>query len=127
MLFAFSEGCPAATPRDFGHVDVISDHPVVQGVASFTLMDERYCSLELEPERDDLATHVHESQVHPLIWVRGAGKSQIVYDALGHDFRSYDSPEHRAIIVQAARFLTSADAAARLATPYPLMTQRPAR
>jgi hypothetical protein len=35
-----------------------------------------------------------------------------VYDALGHDGASYDSPEHRAIVANAAAWLLGDGAAA---------------
>jgi type 1 glutamine amidotransferase len=31
----------------------------------------------------------------------------VIYDALGHDERSYDSPGHREIIARAARWLVA--------------------
>jgi type 1 glutamine amidotransferase len=37
-----------------------------------------------------------------LLWAREYGRSRIVYDALGHDTRSYDSQAHRELIRRAA-------------------------
>jgi hypothetical protein len=43
----------------------------------------------------DEPLYVHEQGgAHPLIWARTIGDSRVVYDALGHDVRSYESPEH---------------------------------
>lgn len=43
---------------------------------------------------------------HPLVWAREFGRSRLVYDALGHDPRSYDSEGHRALIAQALGWLS---------------------
>jgi len=95
-------------PLGLGNVDVLPDHPLMHGIDSFSLFDELYTSLDLEPGNTILATHEVDSVKHPIIWTRTRGASSVVYDALGHDARSYESAAHRAIIGRAARFLTAA-------------------
>ena len=43
---------------------------------------------------------------HPMIWAREHGPGRVVYDGLGHDARSYDSADHRALLLRAAAWLT---------------------
>ena len=83
-------------------------HPIVAGIQDFSVLDEEYTYLRTDPKLVPLATHRHDGDEHPLIWAREYGRSRVVYDALGHDERSYDSPEHRLIIARAARWLIGA-------------------
>ncbi|MDQ1575582.1 MAG: uncharacterized protein QOH55_732 [Microbacteriaceae bacterium] len=80
-------------------------HEIVAPLGDFTVFDERYSYLRTAPELVPLATHEHDGIEHPLLWARTYGASRVVYDALGHDTRSYESAEHRAIIARAARWL----------------------
>ena len=97
-------------------------HPIVAGLGDFELCDERYSYLRVAPDVIPLATHQHDGIEHPLLWartwpapgpdaaaLRGAAArtsgARIVYDALGHDGRSYDPPEHTEIIGRAIRWL----------------------
>ncbi|MFJ6157128.1 ThuA domain-containing protein [Pseudarthrobacter sp. NPDC092184] len=87
--------------------------PVVDGMQDFTLPDERYSFLRTSPRITVHATHTHEGTEHPLMWSllrqpsdgRSAGRT--LYDALGHDAASYESPEHRELLGRAISWLTS--------------------
>ena len=81
-------------------------HPISAPVADFDITDERYAHLRTAPDIVPLAAHEHAGEVYPLLWARVREKSRIVTDLLGHDERSYDSPEHRQLISRAARWLT---------------------
>jgi uncharacterized protein len=80
-------------------------HPITEGMTTIDVFDEMYSFLELEPDNIVLATHTFEEVVHPLAWARDAGPGRVVYNGLGHDIRSYDSPDHAIFIQQAARWL----------------------
>jgi type 1 glutamine amidotransferase len=77
-------------------------HPITAGLADFSLVDERYTGLAVDPDVVGLVSHRHAGETHPLLWAREYGRSRIVYDALGHDTRSYESPVHRELIRRAA-------------------------
>jgi type 1 glutamine amidotransferase len=77
-------------------------HPITAGLADFSLVDERYTGLAVDPDVVGLVSHRHAGVAHPLLWAREYGRSRIVYDALGHDTRSYDSQVHRELIRRAA-------------------------
>ena len=87
-------------------VHLVGNHPVREGLDDFTVQDERYADLHLTDVIEPVAEHVEEGVRHPLIWGRELGRSRLVYDALGHDTRSYDSAEHRALIAQALVWLS---------------------
>jgi type 1 glutamine amidotransferase len=99
------DGTSSHPPLGLDRVEIVSQHPIVRGVGHFTLMDERYTDLDLEPGSVQLVSHQENGKMHPLVWLRTNGESRLVYDALGHDPRSYESPEHRVLLRQVAQFL----------------------
>jgi uncharacterized protein len=88
-------------------VRVVDDtHPVTNGLRDFVLHDERYTHMRVSPDVRVLLDHEHEGERHPLCWVHERpGGGVTVYDALGHDARSYASPEHAALLRRALRWL----------------------
>ena len=80
-------------------------HPIVASLSGIDVFDEMYSYLEVEPGNTVLATHTYEDVVHPVAWTRDMGPGRIVYDALGHDVRSYDSADHIRFIQQATTWL----------------------
>ena len=73
-------------------IEVDTDaHPIVAGVADFEVYDERYSWMRVSPEVRGLAWHEHDGARHPLLWTHDYGGARVVYDALGHDERSYRS------------------------------------
>jgi type 1 glutamine amidotransferase len=93
-------------PYSLARIDVATDaHPVVAGIHGFEVEDERYSRLRVSSEPQQLAWHEFEDARHPVLWIHRYGGAEVVYDALGHDAASYDSPEHRAIIANAAAWL----------------------
>ncbi len=84
-------------------------HPVVAGVATeFEVVDEIYGHLDLAPGVEPLAWGTAGDGRHPVLWAREVGGGRVVYDALGHDERSFGVPAHQQILHQAARWLQGA-------------------
>lgn len=77
--------------------------------SDFTVTDEQYSFLQRIGPSTVLAEHTHAGEQHPLVWVRRHRSSRIAVDLLGHDLRSYASPEHRQLISSLVNWLTSAD------------------
>ncbi len=70
---------------------VDDEHPVTSGLPAVRAFDERYCFLDVDPGSQVLLTTRHEDRDHPVVWV-APGPGRVLYDGLGHDLRSYDSP-----------------------------------
>lgn len=87
------------------HVDR-GAHAISEPISDFTIVDEMYSYLRITDEATVLARHDFEGVQHPLIWVRGGAEQRVVYDALGHDGKAFESPEHIELIQRAARWLT---------------------
>ncbi|TFD93313.1 ThuA domain-containing protein [Cryobacterium lactosi] len=81
-------------------------HPVVAGLGDFDTVDERYSHLRVAADVVPLAAHTLDEVEHPLLWARTAGSSRVVYSALGHDARAYESAELRELLARATRWLT---------------------
>jgi type 1 glutamine amidotransferase len=93
---------------DQGHalIQVDTDaHPIVAGVHDFGVDDERYSWMRVEPDVRALVWHEHGGVRHPLLWTHAFGDAPVVYDALGHDARSYDSGPRRILLARSARWL----------------------
>ncbi|MEV8373764.1 ThuA domain-containing protein [Kribbella sp. NPDC056861] len=83
------------------------EHPIADGLGDFWVEDERYSDLVLA---DGLATeplyvHEHDGVTHPLVWAHEVGAGRVVYSALGHDERSYESPEHAELLRRSTEWL----------------------
>ncbi|MFE6894011.1 ThuA domain-containing protein [Streptomyces sp. NPDC057694] len=77
-------------------------HPISAGVDDFEVDDERDTHLRRSPDVRVLLAHEHEGGRHPLMWVHTRpGGGITVFDALGHDGRSYASATHRALLRRA--------------------------
>lgn len=84
-----------------------SAHPIAAGLTDITVDDERYSYLRTEPGIEVVYSHEHDGRRHPLVWVWQTEAHRAVYDGLGHDSASYDSPGHRALLQQSVRWLLS--------------------
>ncbi len=80
-------------------------HPIVAGLGAFTVDDEVYGFLDEQPDLEPLASSPHGGRDHPLLWARTVRGARVVYDAMGHDTRSYDHPTHRTILRRAGLWL----------------------
>jgi uncharacterized protein len=69
-------------------------HPIVRGVANFTVFDERYSYLHTNPDITVMCEQSTDGRFHPIVWARESGIARAVYDGLGHDTRSYESAGH---------------------------------
>ena len=86
-------------------------HEITRDLDAFTVTDEVYGDLDLEPAPDrdvpvgaaaPLLTGVHEGRAQPVLWTRTAGRGRVVTDLLGHGPASLAHPVHRTIIRRAA-------------------------
>lgn len=85
-----------------------SEHPIAADLADFAVEDERYSYLQTEPGIEVLYEHDHNGRRHPLVWAWQPDGHRAVYDGLGHDVASYDSPGHQALLRSSVRWLLPA-------------------
>jgi type 1 glutamine amidotransferase len=88
------------------------EHPVTAGTGTFTLTDELYQRLDLEPGVEPLLTADRDGGTHPVLWTLRHGRGRVVTSLLGHGPESLAHPSHRALLTRAgawaARSLTTA-------------------
>ena len=95
-------------PLDLAHIRLHAGvHPVVGDDAELEVLDERYSYLDVGDDARVLGDHEHDGLIHPMIWLREHGTGRVVYDGLGHDWRSYDSQAHRDFLGRAVSWLTA--------------------
>lgn len=82
-----------------------AEHSVTSGVGRFTVIDEVYSALALEPDIVGLLEADAGDGPQPLVWAREVGRGRVVYDALGHDAASVSHPRHRRMLKQAGAWL----------------------
>ena len=91
-----------------------SAHPVMDGVRDYTLFDELYYNLHIQPgfEPEAHAWAEFEGQRLPMVFtaeggrgVQGSGK--LVYLANGHDMRAFECPAMRQLWTNSVRWLLS--------------------
>jgi uncharacterized protein len=101
---AWDWGRSSHPPISEARINVRTDaHAVVAGIGDFSLVDEVYGFLALQDDVAPLATSPHGGADHALLWVRHVAGARVAFDALGHDERSYASPEHRRLIRRLGR------------------------
>jgi uncharacterized protein len=85
---------------------VDDEHPVTGGLRAVTADDERYADLEVAPDSrvlvvadvsPDEADEHGTPGAHPVVW-QAPGPARVLYDALGHDVRSFASQDRRALL-----------------------------
>jgi uncharacterized protein len=89
-------------------VEVVDrSHPITAGLEEFEVYDEKYSYLDIAPDARTLASHQFEGGTHPILWVLEVAPGRVVYDALGHDRRSYRSATRRELLRRSAEWLIS--------------------
>ncbi|MDD3469665.1 MAG: ThuA domain-containing protein [Thermoguttaceae bacterium] len=67
-------------------------HPIVKGIKPFTIHDESYGLMSVNPKVHVLLTTQNPKCTKEILWTKEYGKSQIVYLALGHDSQAWKNP-----------------------------------
>lgn len=87
-------------------VTVHSSAPeITAGLDDFTVFDEMYSFLDVDPQVAVTASHTLDGARHPIAWSRSHGAGRVVVDTLGHDLRSYDYPARVELLIREARWL----------------------
>jgi type 1 glutamine amidotransferase len=80
-------------------------HPIVAGLDDFTVFDERYSYLHTNTDITVMCEQLTDGRLHPIVWARESRPARMVYDGLGHDTRSYESPGHVDLLRRAVEWL----------------------
>lgn len=72
---------------------VDAKHPIMKGVAPFSVWDETYVHHKIAKDIHVLTERVEGDHHEPYTWVKNYGKGKVFYTAYGHDERSWKNPE----------------------------------
>ena len=79
-------------------------HPILGGLTEVTCYDERYWRMGLDAGSWPFLRHETDERFHDVGWISESG---VVYDALGHNGRSYASPTRARLLAAEASWLLS--------------------
>ncbi len=96
-------GHPERSQAVFEPVPGAEGHPILAGLDRVIAYDERYWRIELHDGITPVLMHETLDVHHPVVWVAPSGG--VVYDALGHMGRTYESAERRRLLANEAAFL----------------------
>lgn len=102
------DGTSGHPPIGDAEFRVVDDHPVTRGLQTVTAFDESYCRLEVHPESRRLVVTEIEGRQDPVVWQAPPltpTSGPVLYDALGHDVRSYRSPSRRDLLTRELTWL----------------------
>lgn len=98
-----------------------SDHPGISGISDFVTNDELYMGIQYSPENDVFMTASFiggtyqwgEQPINmpagtfPLGWTRTYGDGKVFVTLLGHNGRSFETPEFQQIVLNGIKWVTS--------------------
>jgi type 1 glutamine amidotransferase len=96
-------------PLDIAVEFVDTDHPVTQGLASFTVRDELYLFSDYDPSRVHLLAQTRSYTGEgldpiPICWLRDEGKGRVFYLSLGHFPEAMASRDWQALFARGVRW-----------------------
>lgn len=93
---------PERSEASFGPCPGAAKHPVWDGLDTVEADDERYSSMEVAPGSVRLVQHVTDGVTEVMGWANGG---HVLYDGLGHDARSYESPSRARLLLNEVSWL----------------------
>jgi type 1 glutamine amidotransferase len=90
---------PPRTEFTFEVVPAHRTHPAVGGLSTITALDERYSELDVAAGSIPLVQHRFDDKDQIMVWAVDDGHRKAVYDGLGHNLESYDSPERCRLLI----------------------------
>ncbi|REL37591.1 dehydrogenase [Rhodohalobacter sp. SW132] len=88
----------------FSTRQVVSDHPVLEGVPEIESWDETYVHMKHNPDRTVLSVRVEGDHEEPWTWVRNHGDGRVFYTAWGHDERTWSNDGFKQLLQNSLRW-----------------------
>jgi len=104
------DGRPASTYRhdERMRIAVTRAHPVTDGLAPFTVLDETYKGMWLAPTNTVLLTTDNPTGDAPVAWISAYARSRVVTIQLGHGPESHRDPSFRRLMLNAITWTAAA-------------------
>jgi uncharacterized protein len=84
---------------------VDNHHPVTKNVADFTIYDEGYQDIRINPDIHPLLSASHPDCASTVAWTNRYGNSKIVYLLLGHGHQAHENENYRKLVCNAIRWV----------------------
>lgn len=81
------------------------DHPVVQSLPSWNMIDETYAIPHFQPEGQILLTTSYPLSWPILAWVRSYRKARVFCYQSGHDYQTYTDANYRTVLANGIRWV----------------------
>src|SRR5262249_6882409 len=87
-----------------------TNHPITAGIQDFTIHDEIYTGVRVQPDVTPVLITTHQLNLdRPMGWYRQQGKSRVVYLQLGHGPEVYANPNFRSLLANSIRWVARRD------------------
>ncbi len=80
------------------------EHPIMNGIDDFTIIDEAYGGVYVDPKTHVLLTTDNPKSTRQIAWTWRYGKSPVFVSLLGHDAKAYENPNFSRMVHQAIRW-----------------------
>lgn len=87
------------------------NHPVVAGIDTLEVIDERYCEIVARPGSEVLMSSDGPEGEFPTVWVCDSHGGRCAYSSLGHDGVSLGEPTHARLVRRLVAWAGGGDAA----------------
>ena len=81
------------------------NHPITKGVSDFTILDEAYKDVYVNPKAHVLLTTDNPLSTKQVAWTHSYGKSPVFTIMLGHDKHAFANESLRTLIKQGIEWL----------------------
>ena len=85
-------------------VKPVGEHPILQGIAPFTIFDETYKDFWISPKVKPLLQTDNPTSEQTIAWISPYEKSRIVYIQLGHGRDAHLNPNYQHLVRNAIRW-----------------------
>lgn len=75
-------------------------HPITQGMADWTMIDETYNMADAPPDKQILLTVDHANSMSTIAWTHQFGRSRVFCLQLGHDNQAWSDQNFRNIVAR---------------------------
>lgn len=102
-LLEAREGMPKSLyEHDFSMtITPVADHPIVEGVPPFRIVDETYERMHILPDVKVLLRTDAKGSDDPVAWISTYSESRVVALQLGHDRQAIENPHYRRLFRRA--------------------------
>ncbi len=100
------------------------NHPIVQGLTDFEILDEVYNKFLVRPDVKTLLTVDHPLSAKVIAWTHFCGNAPVAYILLGHAASAFNDANYRKLVSNAIFWAAGRTPAPKAQTPAPAPARR---